>query len=237
MSFVRTSLVSSILPLAVLGGLSGLLLVDRTESIGVWLLEENHPVELLSSLGALLAAVVSFTVLRRPHVTSGLARGFFVVFGAAMFFLAMEEISWGQQFLDFSTPEPWRARNRQDELTLHNYDFRGVEFLEIYPLTFAIGGLVGVVLGATNVLPQEISPPVWMWPWFGVIAAHSGVDLLHEFVIPSTRLDDLVNDLDEASEMLVAFSALTFVIAKRRPTLAHRSEPSRGRRALGISRR
>ena len=140
-----------------------------------------------------------------------------------MFFLAMEEIAWGQQFLDFSTPEGWRDRNTQDELTLHNYDFRGVRFLEVYPLMFAVGGIIGIVLGAIGLVPKVIAPPVWMWPWFVVIALHSGIDLAHEFWVPSQGFDDLINDLDEAAEMLVAFAALTYVLAKRNPD--HSGDP------------
>lgn len=208
---------SNLVPFVVMGGLGALLLVDVTEPVAIWLLAENHPVELASFVAALAASIVSFVLLRQAHLTTGLARGFFVLFGGAMFFLAMEEISWGQQFFGFSTPESWRERNTQDELTLHNYDFIGVSFLEVYPLTFALGGLVGIALGAANLIPDEIRPPVWIWPWFVIIAGHSGLDLFHEFAIPSTRLDDVVNHLDEAAEMLVALSALVFVLAKRRP--------------------
>jgi hypothetical protein len=207
---------SNLVPFVVMGGLTAMLLVDVTEPVAIWLLEENHPVELASFVAAMAASIVSFGLLRQAHTTTGLARGFYVLFGGAMFFLAMEEISWGQQFFGFSTPEPWRERNTQAELTLHNYDFVGVGFLEVYPLTFAVGGLVGIALGAANLIPHEIRPPVWIWPWFVVIALHSGLDLFHEFAIPSARLDEVVNHLDEAAEMLVALSALTYVLAKRR---------------------
>lgn len=206
-------------------GLSALLLVDTTESVGAWLLEENHPVELASFAAALAASFVSFSLVRRLDITNRLARAFYAVFGGAMFFLAMEEISWGQQFFGYSTPESWRGRNSQEELTLHNYDFAGVDFLEIYPLTFALGGLIGIALGFKKLIPGEISPPVWMWPWFVVIVGHSGVDLFHEFSVPSTRLDDLVNHLDEAAEMLVALSGLTYVLAKLRTSgVSHRRD-------------
>ncbi len=208
---------SNLVPIVVMGVLSMLLLVDVTEPVAIWLLEENHPIELASFLAAMAAAIVSFGLLRQAHITTGLARGFYVLFGAAMFFLAMEEISWGQQFFGFPTPEAWRERNTQDELTLHNYDFKGVSFLEVYPLTFAIGGLIGIALGLANLIPDEVRPPAWIWPWFVVIAGHSGLDLFHEFAIPSARLDEVVNHLDEAAEMLVALSALTYVLAKRRP--------------------
>jgi hypothetical protein len=207
---------SNLVPFVVMGGLSAMLLVDVSEPVAIWLLEENHPVELVSFLAAVAASIFSFGLLRHAYITTGLARGFFVLFGAAMFFLAMEEISWGQQFFGFSTPEAWRERNTQEELTLHNYNFKGVAFLEVYPLTFAVGGLVGIALGVAKLIPDQIRPPVWIWPWFVVIAGHSGLDLFHEFAIPSTRLDDVVNHLDEAAEMLVALSALTYVLAKRR---------------------
>lgn len=37
-----------------------------------------------------------------------------------LFFVAMEEISWGQQLVTFRTPEAWLAVNHQHETTLHN---------------------------------------------------------------------------------------------------------------------
>jgi len=46
----------------------------------------------------------------------------FFVNGLGAFFVAGEEISWGQRIFGFSTPELLRQHNRQGELTLHNLD-------------------------------------------------------------------------------------------------------------------
>jgi hypothetical protein len=39
---------------------------------------------------------------------------------AAALVMALEELAWGQTLVDFATPEWWRMRNRQGDLTLHN---------------------------------------------------------------------------------------------------------------------
>lgn len=46
------------------------------------------------------------------------------LFAAGVFFvIAMEEISWGQRFLDLESPEFFVEHNSQGEITLHNlYD-------------------------------------------------------------------------------------------------------------------
>ncbi len=44
----------------------------------------------------------------------------FILFCAAFFFAAGEEISWGQRLLGFETPESIGQRNMQNEFTVHN---------------------------------------------------------------------------------------------------------------------
>jgi hypothetical protein len=57
-------------------------------------------------------------------------------------FIALEEISWGQQIFHFSTPEEIAAHNVQSETTLHNLDIFQKSFLlhcfyVIFCLSFA----------------------------------------------------------------------------------------------------
>ena len=201
----------SLAPLAAIALLAGLLSLSATSEFAQWLLDENRPVELLTFAFALLAAVKSFKFAQKQAKKNVPIALFYLLFALLFFFFAMEEIAWGQQFLQFNTPEFWRIRNAQDELTLHNYDHPSVRYLETYPLLAGLIGLIGIWANLTRRLPKRICPPLILGTWFATIALHSGLDLFHEFHIFSPSLDDLINHLDEAAEMLVALSGLLYI--------------------------
>ena len=45
----------------------------------------------------------------------------FLILGIGFFFIALEEISWGQRIFDFESPD-WFPENIQDETTIHNLE-------------------------------------------------------------------------------------------------------------------
>lgn len=102
-------------------------------------------------------------------------------------------------------------RNAQDELTLHNYDYPGVVYLEAYPLMSGLMGLGAIAASLMKKLPKALSPSLLLLPWFIAIALHSGIDLFHEFYIPFPAFDTLINHLDEAAEMLTAMAGFLYV--------------------------
>ena len=202
----------SLSPLLILLFLAILLLIPASHNFAQWLLTENRPVELLTFIMALWAAFESLKLTQKcSRKNYKLAMLFYLCFSFLFFFLAMEEISWGQHFFKFTTPEFWRIRNAQDELNLHNYDFIGVNYLEVYPLAFGVVGIIGIWANLTQRLPKIICPPLILWSWFAIITIHSGIDLFHEFYIVNIGFDDLVNHLDEAAEMLVAIAGLLYI--------------------------
>jgi hypothetical protein len=72
-------------------------------------------------------------------------RGFSLLYLAAalgLFFIAGEEIAWGQRLFGWGTPEPLARLNYQDETTLHN--IAGVHQIFVYGAMFA--GLYGVLV-------------------------------------------------------------------------------------------
>lgn len=197
-------------PFLILAFLTVLLITPASSEFARWLLSENRPIELLTFAIALWTAFESFN-LSRVRKANQLERLSYLAVSFLFFFFAMEEISWGQQFIGFNTPEFWRVRNAQDELTLHNYDFAGAVYLEAYPFAAGIIGLIGIWAAWMNKLPEAISPPLILFSWFAAIALHSGIDLFHEFHIFSAAFDELINHLDEAAEMLVAIAGCLYV--------------------------
>lgn len=96
------------------------------------LVEEDGPVEWLGAIGLFagsgLFAAAGVIALRRG-AASGKSRAGAVVLlamGVALFFLAGEEISWGQRLFGWGTPEALTRANAQSETNLHNLnEFQG----------------------------------------------------------------------------------------------------------------
>ena len=61
-------------------------------------------------------ALFRFRIVRTHKLLAAAA----IIFALTCLFIAGEEMSWGQHFFNWSTPEYWAAINRQDETNLHN---------------------------------------------------------------------------------------------------------------------
>ena len=71
-----------------------------------------------------------------------------IIGALSCFYIAGEEMSWGQHFFHWNTPEYWAEVNRQQETNLHNtYAIFEKTPRSILELGIAIGGL-GVPLAA-----------------------------------------------------------------------------------------
>lgn len=82
--------------------------------------------EIMSALFFIIAAVqfariFLSTVRDRLDPTYPQLPAYFLLAAVTCFFIGMEEISWGQHYLGFNTPEWVESRNYQSELTLHNF--------------------------------------------------------------------------------------------------------------------
>src|SRR5512136_1602586 len=84
------------------------------------LLQENHPVELLTFILLILATVLAASVARQAAMQGERIAtvGFYATFALLSFVVAMEEIAWGQEFLHFETPDFFKELNVQGQLTL-----------------------------------------------------------------------------------------------------------------------
>lgn len=105
---------------AIAAAVVGVLLhVDRP--LAAYLLRENGPFELIGFAGC-IASVPMFlkaAALYRRHDV--LRAAWLVLLALGFFFIGMEEISWGQHFLGWSTPVG--LANEQGETNLHNMSF------------------------------------------------------------------------------------------------------------------
>ena len=126
-------------PLAFIGVLIGLKAASR-ELYWTVMAAEDGPAEYSTSLvylaASFLAGVMLFRLYQKQKL--GVVAAIVGLMAAAFFFVAMEEISWGQRIFEVSSPEVFQVHNHQGEITLHN-------FLSRYPLhmIYILIGLYG----------------------------------------------------------------------------------------------
>ncbi len=88
-----------------------------------WLIEEEHPIELLGALSLLagsVACIILWFDIRGDPAWPRLRRMSILGFALLFFFGAGEEESWGQRILGIKTPPSIENVNEQGETNLHN---------------------------------------------------------------------------------------------------------------------
>lgn len=203
------------IPTAIYVLISAFLTFPATRKLGYLILEENGPVELASFAMMTLAGVLGLLLVRRER--SRMNRWAFIGFlfcSLVFVIIGMEEVSWGQQFFGFETPEAIKRSNFQHEMTLHNNHFLQ-NHLEILAVIFSLAGMAGVAMGLMGVNKQLMPQPIFFF-WLAPLLIVSSLDLMHDFWIPWHAFDMLINALDEVNEMHCALFALTFIHLKSR---------------------
>ncbi len=152
----------------------------------IWATYEDLYGEWMQTFYFVLAFVFSITLA----VTRSRQRLFFSLLAAALFYVVMEEISWGQRIIGFETPELLMEHNIQQEANLHNlltgpidtWIKRSLEY--VLASAFVGYGLIYPLLIRSPItwLKQLESrwlpaPPLYLWPYF-VVAAYLELDYL-----------------------------------------------------------
>src|SRR5215216_4565919 len=89
------------------------------------LVDEDHLIENLEFCFYFLAFVVAlFVGVRFFRARRSLLGLLYFILAFALFFIAMEEISWGQRIFNIPVPEFFQENNYQEEITLHNLGHR-----------------------------------------------------------------------------------------------------------------
>ncbi|MCG6939533.1 MAG: hypothetical protein LJE83_15370, partial [Gammaproteobacteria bacterium] len=135
-----------------------LLRIEATRYAARWMLAENHPAELLTFLFLMIAAGAALEISRQAMRTQEnvWVYGFYLMFGVGLFLIAMEEISWGQQFLKFETFGVFKEINMQHEVNIHNIGaLQGNS--AYFRIIYGFGGVIGVLLATLNIW-RKITP-------------------------------------------------------------------------------
>ena len=192
-----------------------LLIIPRTRMFGIWLLEENKPVELLTFFLFLFGGIYGFKFLFKiVKLKRRLTFFFYLIFSVSLIFLALEEIAWGQWFFSFDTPEYWKNINMQGETTLHN--LKGIQGnMEIFRFLFGIGGICGIFFKS---LPNfnDLRVPLFLILWFVIIIVHSVFDYISDYIELKDGINFALSKFSELIELFIAMSAILYLILNKR---------------------
>ena len=215
------SIVIVILPVVLMAIFWAGMNTDNVRSTFMWMLQENHPVELLTFIfllaGGLLGLRLAYQLnMRRERAW---VYGFYVFFSLILLLVAMEEVAWGQWFFGFKTPTFFKEINAQGELTLHNIQvLQGHS--EYFRLSFGLGGLIGYALGRLKPF-YKIAPSILLLPWFIVIVGHAGLDLYNDYFPIQREFDYMMQRSSELVEMLIGMVGLLYIWLNSRMLQGH----------------
>ena len=204
---------------------SALLTYKPTRAFAIQMADENYPVEILTFLFLLVGGIYGMRMTmkaRHRKTINTLWTVFYVTFSVFLLLTAMEEISWGQWFFHFHTPEAIARINTQQEFTLHNLNGLGGHTVWLR-LAFGVGGFVGLALWYGPRFFRPVAVPPILWAWFLCITGFALGDLVTDYVLVGSKLDALFAVMSEVVELLIAVVGFLYLWLKSRELLG---EPS-----------
>jgi len=189
-----------------------LLYIPGTTKFAKMMLRENRPVELLTFIFLVIAGPYSvlLSVKARQHKENIIFFLFYLFLGIALFVIGMEEVSWGQWFLKFKTPETIKAINTQGEFTVHNIGSLS-NLTEIFRLLFGLAGLLGIYFSSQKGALRRIGVPTIFIYWFLWFLVLDSINLYNDFYPIEPRFDDIIGRLSELIEMMIGLFSLLYV--------------------------
>jgi len=112
--------------------------------------QEDKVVENLQFLIFFITSIIFFAKALRTRKANKLFAIFCFFASVCLFFIAMEEISWGQRIFKFGTPQKIEEKNFQDEFTFHNLS----AFHKILHFVYIGIGIIGGT--AWMIIPRKI---------------------------------------------------------------------------------
>ncbi len=99
-----------------------LILMKKDEGLFIEIIKEDSILEYIQFFLYLLSGIFTIRIVKRlvELKESKFKIIAFSILAIFFFFIAFEEISWGQRILNFETPDSVASNNIQGELTMHN---------------------------------------------------------------------------------------------------------------------
>jgi hypothetical protein len=211
---LREALVIAAVPILIVLGMAALV---RLPDLFVWITAEDSLIEWLQFVliftSSVIFALLSIRLFQRRQVGAGILC---LLIALGTFFVAGEEIAWGQHVFGWSTPEALEKVNVQDETTLHNISSVHPIFVYGVMLAGLYGTLAPIVKAVwfkrkqSSLLVSLLIPPLCLVPAFSMPFAYRfsrlalGVDALFPALIfPITKFS-------EVTELCLYFAVMVF---------------------------
>lgn len=184
-----------------------------------WYAEEDGLAENLQFV-FLLAASIGAAVVARGHGERGekLLALAYVGLAFALFFVAGEEISWGQRLLGIETPPVIAATNIQGEINVHN-SFLLTPVFALAQLVLGAGVMLATLIPWSTFLSpvldayrQALVPAPALAPYFGMSAAWR----VYRYAFWRPDTPAWVGELSEIPELILYLGLLLFVLDRLR---------------------
>lgn len=209
------------LPLLLLAFQFALELLFSSADLAV-LMSESGPIELLQFIPVSAAFAVAVAVIFRISPSRRPALFAWVLIAAlACFYVAGEEVSWGQHFLNWDTPEYWKALNDQHETNLHNTS----SWLDQKPRLIL---LVGIITGGIVIPLLQCYRPAALPEKFSIIYPSAALMPVALLVIGPYLAQELTEHLfkrgvfqrvSELQELYMYYFVLLYLVMLRRRIL------------------
>ncbi|BBK29594.1 hypothetical protein EDC65_2362 [Stella humosa] len=165
-AYLRRHVLAPVVVLAVLV-LAGLAAAPIPGAYALLIASEQGIVENASALIALAGLVPAVAIMRHPGVPRPWLPVWAGCFVVGLAFIAAEEVSWGQQWFFWETPEWIGAVNTQNETNFHNYAKWSEDLpktvLSLAVLATGILWPLWVLLGGRDGWIRR-TPLHWIWP-------------------------------------------------------------------------
>jgi hypothetical protein len=202
------------------------LMIPSTLPLATRLLRETGPVEDLTAIFFLMAALIAVMVAVRNRRTSHKAwHAFVFAFSAGLFLLiALEEIAWGQHLLGFRPPDFIAGSNKQGEMTLHNLEAMHGRS-DLMRLAFGAAGVIGMLFFRGPAL-ERFAVPGHLASLMVTVLVMGILDEMEDHMSFPGSFGMAVHRSAEAVEMLCGLGALLYMWDKRR-TISHPARAGR----------
>lgn len=192
-----------------------------------WLTAEDSMIEWLQFLLLLAAGLIFARMgLRLTYSHGHGLRLLYLIVALGTFFIAGEEISWGQRIFGWETPETLATVNYQNETTFHNIGSAHQPFIYAVMLGGMYGTLIPLLwLAFWNERPHSplsalFVPPLCLVPAFVMPFGYRFIRLLFDLDTRFPRLIFPITSFSEVTELCLYFGVLVLAwlnLRRRQP--------------------
>jgi hypothetical protein len=111
----------------------------------------------------LIVSVLTFLMFKK---SSGFESVVILLFSIGILLIAFEEISWGQTYFNFSTPDYLNSRNLQQETNIHNLDYIQ-NFTHLGYIAVGLFFSFGRILSSIHQLAPVVQKIIPNWKFIG----------------------------------------------------------------------